>query len=108
MNWEELTQKIKDNLNYKSTPDLNTMLVLIGIQECNLIKENYSKTEKEDLMHVAVCTLFLEEYFRFTYYDDDHWPHFELIQSMPKMTTEEQEILLQNKIVAYFTQKKLI
>jgi hypothetical protein len=108
MTWEKLTEKIKDNLNYKNIPDLNTMLVLIGIQETSFIQETYSKSEKEDLMHVAICSLFLNEHFILTHYDEEHWPHFQLIKSMPKMTSEEQEYYIKNKIIAYFSNNKLV
>jgi hypothetical protein len=38
-------------------PDVETILFLIGLQETGFEAEKISKEQKQDLMHVAVCTL---------------------------------------------------
>jgi len=37
-------------------PDMEAILFLIGIQEFGQLKEKFTKEQKQDLMHVAVCS----------------------------------------------------
>ena len=38
-------------------PDLEAILFLIGMQEYGQLKDKFTKEQKQDLMHVAVCLL---------------------------------------------------
>ena len=75
--WQRIRHKIKELFNKESLPDTNAILFLIGIQELGVPKQEYTKEEKQDLMHVAVCTL-LEPlgYFEFKGRDEEGWPHY--------------------------------
>ena len=53
--WWNLEAKLVERFGKK--PDLETILFLIGIQELGGIKEKFTKEQKQDLMHIAVCTL---------------------------------------------------
>ena len=55
--WWKLEGKFYDKFGKK--PDVEAILFLIGIQEIgNFSYEKiFSKEQKQDLMHVAVCTL---------------------------------------------------
>jgi hypothetical protein len=57
--------------------ELDAILLLIGIQELGKGYDKFSKDEKMNLMHIAVCTI-LEPfgYYQFEKDDDDGWPHF--------------------------------
>lgn len=86
-------------------PDLEGILFLIGINEFGqaLPRKKFSKEQKQDLMHIAVCTLLTQlDYYRFSGRDADGWPHFETINPMPQMTMPEQESILKACIVHYF------
>ena len=51
---------VKTALKKDTLPDLQTILFLIGVQELGRIpKTKFTKEEKRDLMHIAVCTLSL-------------------------------------------------
>ena len=39
---------------------MEAILFLIGMQETGFIKEKITKEQKQDLMHVAVCTVFAQ------------------------------------------------
>ena len=65
--------------------DLTSILFLVGINEVQVQKESFSKKEKMDLIHVAICCL-LEPYgyYKFIGNDKDNWPHYELLKKASK------------------------
>ena len=52
-------QKLKTHLEltFGEGMDLQAMLFLIGVNELGLGYKNFSKQEKTDLFHIAICTL---------------------------------------------------
>ncbi|MCS6916141.1 MAG: hypothetical protein RMK52_09440 [Chitinophagales bacterium] len=87
-------------------PDLNAVLFLIGIQETGFRRSSFSKEEKQDLMHVGVCTvLSAPGYYRLRHMDEEGWPHFELVKPLPPLQLEQQEQLLKQHVLHYFDQK---
>ena len=84
-------------------PDLNSILFLIGIQELGQVRSKFSKEEKQDLMHIAVCVLLSEDgYFEFKGQDADGWPHFDQVKPLDVLGPKAQEAVLKEKIVYYF------
>ena len=81
------------------------LLFLIGVNELGRGAEKFSKREKMELIHVAICTL-LEPYgsYRFMGRDEDNWPHFELVDEIPELSKKEQEHLLKEAMLDYFVQ----
>lgn len=101
LRWYHVRNKVKTQFGQR--PDINAMLFLIGMNEVGIVKEVWEKEEKQDLMHVAICTLFAPEgYFKLLYIDDDGWPDFEVVQGIPPLNLKDQEVLLKRKIVEYF------
>jgi hypothetical protein len=83
-------------------PDMETILFLIGIQEFGEIKNKFSKEEKQDLMHVAVCKLLSQSgYYELEKTDEEGWPHFRQLKPMPDMNMIEQENFLKDHILLY-------
>lgn len=96
-----LEARLAERFNKK--PDLETILFLIGIQETGFIKEKITKEQKQDLMHVAVCSLLSPSgYYELENKDEDGWPHFRQLKPMPVMTPTEQENFLKDHILLYF------
>ena len=63
----------------------------------------FSKEEKQDLMHVAVCHLLSEEgYYSFEGMDADGWPHWKVLMPIDIKGLGPQETLLRRKVVEYF------
>ena len=54
INWVKLVSRLEQLLG-KRPKDLNGVLFLIGVQELGNGKQNFSKEEKQDLMHIAIC-----------------------------------------------------
>lgn len=90
-------------------PDLETVLFLIGIQELGDIRNKFTKEQKQDLIHVAVCSLLsLSGYYELEGADIDGWPHFRQLKSMPVMNMIEQENFLKDHVLLYFGQNKFL
>ena len=84
-------------------PDMEAVLFLIGIQETGFIKEKITKEQKQDLMHVAVCTvLSTSGYYQIMGKDAEGWPHFEQLKELPVFPLMEQENFLKDHILLYF------
>ncbi len=84
---------------------METILFLIGIQEFGEIREKFTKEQKQDLMHVAVCNLLSQSgYYELESVDADGWPHFRQLKPMPDMSMPEQENFLKDHILLYFEQ----
>jgi hypothetical protein len=86
-------------------PDMEGTLFLIGVNEYGKEpkRSKFTKEQKQDLMHIAVCTLLSQlDYYKFIGRDEDGWPHFETLAPVPQMTTMEQESILKACIVHYF------
>ena len=107
MQWLKVREIVKQQFGKR--PDINAILMIIGINELGQIKEKYEKEEKQDLMHIAICALFEDEgYFKFEGLDQDGWPHYVTLTNIPKGKLREQEALLKQKIIQYFQAMKLL
>ena len=83
--------------------DLDAILLLVGIQELGKGYKEFSKDEKMNLMHIAVCTI-LEPFgfYKFVSHDEDGWPHFDKVNNIPTLQPNEQEYLLKEAVTSYF------
>ena len=105
--WLKLRIKLKERFGIK--PDMDGILFLIGIQELGSGKQDFSKEEKQDLMHIAVCTvLSLSGYYMAEGIDEDGWPHFKQLKPLPGFIMIEQENFLKDHILLYFQNQKFI
>jgi len=99
--WIALRLKLKEQ--FGKTPDMNAILMLIGIRELGKVQDKFTKEEKQDLMHIAVCKLLSADgYYELEGLDQDGWPHWIAVKKMPVMDLQQQERLLRKKIVEYF------
>ena len=105
--WLRIRHFVKESLGSHSLPDLQGILFMIGVQEYGnwIHKKEYTKEEKQDLMHVAVCTLLESEgYYHYKGRDQDGWPHWEITRPFNVKGSQDQEYLLKKKIIQYFNQ----
>jgi hypothetical protein len=100
--WLKLRNLLKKHFGQK--PDMNAVLFIIGMQEFGQLREGFSKEEKQDLMHVGICTIMEPEgYFKAIGKDQDGWPQFENIKSMPEyVDLAAQENFLKSRALNYF------
>jgi hypothetical protein len=100
--WNKLLEELK-NVGGKKPADINGVLFLIGIQELGKGALDFSKEEKQDLMHIAICkVLSLSGYYELEGQDEDGWPHWKLVKKLPRFDLIEQEKLLKMHIIEYF------
>src|SRR4051812_33870749 len=98
--WWKLESKLMDRFEKK--PDLETILFLIGMQETGFIEEKLTKEQKQDLMHVAVCTLLSQSgFYTNEGKDEEGWPHFRQLKELPVMNAIEQENFLKDHALLY-------
>jgi hypothetical protein len=99
--WKELLKTL--NNQFEGDLDLQAVLFLIGVQELGKGRVKYSKDQKLELMHIAICTL-LEPfgYYNFAGHDQDGFPHWELNEQLPPLSPGQQMALMKESILDYF------
>lgn len=103
--WGKLLLGIYDLVGKKPS-DLNGVLFLIGVQELGQGNKNFSKEQKQDLMHIAICKILsLAGFYELDYTDQDGWPHWKLVKKLPHFKMLEQEKLLKIQVLEYFEQE---
>jgi hypothetical protein len=101
--WLRVRHIVKDAFGRDSLPDMNSILFLVGMQELGYLKEDFTKEEKQDLMHIAVCKLLsMDGYYKFVGRDGDGWPVYELVKAVDEKGVKNQETLLKLKTIEYF------
>lgn len=101
--WWQLEAKLVERFGKK--PDMETILFMIGIQELGDIRKKFSKEQKQDLMHIAVCTVLTPSgYYEMEGVDADGWPHFRQLKELPKYNLKDQEDFLKDHVLMYFQQ----
>ena len=101
--WWSLEARLVERFGKK--PDLEAVLFLIGMQETGFIVEKISKEQKQDLMHIAVCTVLGQSgYYVKEGNDEDGWPHFKQLKELPVHDLREQEDFLKDHVLLYFGQ----
>jgi hypothetical protein len=105
--WHKMLLVMDEKIG-KKPKDLNGVLFLIGVQELGLGFKLFSKEEKQDLMHIAICkVLSLSGYYTLEGVDKDGWPHWTLIKKLPRFDLLEQEKLLKMHVIEYFEKEML-
>ena len=99
--WLKLRIWLKEKFGIK--PDLDGILLLIGVQELGTGPREFTKEEKQDLMHIAVCAvLSASGYYVLEGNDEEGWPHFTQLKPLPEFNLFEQENFLKDHILLYF------
>lgn len=103
--WETLLDRLEDLMG-KRPADLNGVLFLIGVQELGQGYRVFTKEQKQDLMHIAICKVFsYAGFYELEGLDADGWPHWKLVQPLPHVDLLSQEKLLKGYVIEYFRQE---
>lgn len=103
--WQALLAEL-EKIVTKKPKDLNGVLFLIGMQELGRGPGRFTKEEKQDLMHIAICkVLSLAGYYTLEGQDAQGWPHWKLVKKLPHFDLLEQEKLLKMHVLEYFEQE---
>ena len=104
--WENLVSFISKEFGNGETLDLQAILFLIGIQELGKGYRSFSKEEKTDLLHIAICRLLSNYgYYEFEGRDKDGWPHYLTNEKLPPLKPGEQTILMKEAAIMYFEER---
>ena len=107
--WDQLLIVLTERFSDSEALDVEGVLYLIGLQELGQVHQKMKKDDNVNLIHVGICTV-LEPYgyYRFDFFDEEGWPHFELLEALPPLKPGEQSILMKEALVAYFLKRELI
>ncbi len=100
--WEKVLNKIENTFG-KRPVELNTVLFIIGVHELGKGNHRFSKEEKRDLIHIAICKILsLSGFYELEGIDQDGWPHWKLVKNLPSLDAIDQEKLMKIHIIEYF------
>ena len=100
--WNALLAEME--ARFGKRPDLNALLLLIGVQELGQGVAEFTKEQKQDLMHIATCKLFsLSGHYELERMDEDGWPHYKLLRPVPFAFLKEQERMMKWHMLEYFS-----
>jgi len=106
--WKLLQDEVAKNFDM-DIPDIKVMLFLIGVQELGKGPKEFSKREKEELMHIATCRLFSSlGFYELEGQDEQGWPHWKVTKPIPNYTLMEQEMIIKSLIIDYFEELNFI
>jgi hypothetical protein len=107
--WDKLIIQLTEQFSDGAEIEVEGILYLIGLQEYGKPHEKFKKEDNVNLIHIGLCTV-LEPYghYRFDFYDEQGWPHFELVAPLPNLKPGEQSILVKSAIVDYFISRGVI
>lgn len=84
--------------------DLQAILFLIGLQELGQSYQKLNKNQKVDVIHIGVCALLSQwGYYSFEGLDADGWPHWKETDKLPSLSAKQQDSLIKEAIVTYFS-----
>ena len=88
--------------------DMQAVLFLIGVQELGKGNIKFSKNEKLDVMHIAICSLLAPYgFYEFEGLDKDGWPHWKATEKLPALKPGQQLQLMKQSVVDYFNTENL-
>lgn len=100
--WERLLSELERTVG-KRPKDMHGVLFLIGVQELGKGNRHFSKEEKQDLMHIAICKVMsYAGYYTLEGIDQDGWPHWKPLRKLPHFDLSEQEKVLKMQVMEYF------
>ena len=107
--WETLLVVLNERFSDGEVINIEGVLYLVGLQELGQVHRKMKKDDNVNLIHIGICSV-LEPYgyYRFDFFDDDGWPHFELLEELPPLKAGEQSILMKEALVEYFLKRQLI
>ncbi|MBR9830895.1 hypothetical protein GQN54_02245 [Cryomorphaceae bacterium S-15] len=104
--WKEVVEIVEKR--FGEGVDMQSLLFLIGVQELGHGPKKFTKDQKLDVIHVAVCTLLSRfGYYEFEGIDKDEWPHWKATNKLPYLKSSQQTQLMKQAIVEYFEENKL-
>jgi len=100
--WSDILKSLEVSIG-KRPADLKSVLFLIGVQELGQGAKKFTKEEKRDLIHIAICkVLSVSGFYSLEGIDELGWPHWKVEKKLPYIDILDQEKLLKMHIIEYF------
>lgn len=101
LQWKELEERIAQD--FGGDLDVQGILFLIGVQELGKGDQKFTKDQKLDVIHIAICRV-LEPFgfYKLSHSDQEGWPHYEALKPLPILKSGEQLKLMKQSILEYF------
>ena len=105
--WKKVEHFFEVNFQTEKNPPIDTLLFIIGVQELGSGQQKFTKDDKVNLLHIAVCRL-LEPfgYYKFKHYEDG-WPHYDKLDDLTELKPNEQSLLMKKAIIQYFEDEEI-
>ena len=101
--WNSLVVKLSQQFSDGEDIDIDGILFLIGVHELGSGFRKFSKNDKMDVIHIAICKLLAKfNYYELEGVDESGWPHYKLNENIPQLKPGAQTILLKQSAVEYF------
>lgn len=101
--WQTLVNTMTLMFGNGKELDTQAILFLIGINELGKGYKTFTKDEKLNLLHIAICRLLSNYgYYKYVGRDNEGWPHWKTNTNLPKLKPEEQDVLIKQAAVLYF------
>ena len=105
--WNEVVKKLE--AQFGAELDEQGILFLIGVQEFGKGKQEFSKDQKLDIIHIAICTLLAPYgYYEYEGMDAEGWPHWKATAKLPHLKPMQQSLLMKEAIVDYFKKRDAV
>ena len=107
--WNQLVDFVTVKFGDGEKLDLQAILFLIGVNELGQGYRDFTKDEKVNLLHIAICKLLSRYgYYEFAGKDQDGWPHWTTNSKLPALKPGEQTILMKEAAILYFKESGIL
>lgn len=105
--WQQVVARFTEQ--FGGDIDHEAILFLIGVQELGHGKRKFTKDQKLDVMHIAICRL-LSPYgfYELEGLDEEGWPHWKATEKLPMLKPGQQNRLIREAIIEYAKESELI
>jgi hypothetical protein len=105
--WNRVIDKVSEP--YGERLEFDAILFLIGVQELGKGYRKFTKDQKIEVMHVAICSLLAPYgYYILEGIDPDGWPHWTATEKLPFLKPLQQHHLMRQAVVNYFENNELL
>lgn len=102
--WLDTVKKVEEK--FGEDLDVQAILFLIGVQELGNGAKNFTKDQKVELLHIAICRILMPfGFYKLVGRDDEGWPHYEILKELPSLKPGEQLRLMKEAIINYFEEE---
>ncbi len=105
--WQRVVERFAEQ--FGGEIDYEAILFLIGVQELGQGRRKFTKDQKLDVMHIAICRL-LSTYgfYELEGLDQDGWPHWKSTGKLPQLKPGQQHRLIKEAIIDYAKETEII